>query len=372
MGSTYKRNGIWYVDLRVKGRRVRKKAGKSKTLAELLLKDLELKAERNQLGFLEHKETPLEGFVKEFLEYSKANHRESTVKRYKSSLDNFLTFIKKKTNIKLLSDITPQTIEKYKTYRKTVKVAKNGTKSKNTKMGTVKEGAKSYTINFEIMTLKTMFNLAVKWRKLEKSPATGVKSLKVEDSKPRRFLTEGESRLLLEEAPKECYPIFFTFLATGMRRAELVNLEWDDVNLKNRIIKIQRKSFWKPKTGEREIPINPELMVVLNKLHKKGNFVFTDKTGGQINADWIREQLVKTAKKAGIKKLTEVHALRHTFASQLNKLKVDAPTIQKLMGHSSIETTMIYVHQTTDQLRDAVKKLDFAPKPDKETTVKIA
>ena len=372
MGATYNRKGIWYVDLRVKGKRVRRKAGKSKALATLLLKDLELKAERNQLGFLDHKETPLEGFVKEFLEYSKANHRESTGKRYKSSLDNFLAFIKKKTKIKLLSDITPDIIEKYKIYRKTAKVAKNGTKSKKAKLGTVKEGAKSYTINFEIMTLKTMLNLAVRWKHLESSPALGVKPLKVEDSKPRRFLTEGESRLLLEESSKECYPIFFTFLNTGMRRAELVNLEWDDVDLKSRIIKIQRKSFWKPKTGEREIPINPELAIVLNKLPRRGEFVFSAKSGNQINADWVREQLVKTAKKAEIKKLTEVHALRHTFASQLNKLNVDLPTIQKLMGHSSIETTMIYTHQTTSQLRDAVKKLDLTPKASKEKTIKIA
>ena len=50
MGAIYKRKGIWYVDLRVNGQRVRKKAGKSKNLAELLLKDLEIKTQRNQTG----------------------------------------------------------------------------------------------------------------------------------------------------------------------------------------------------------------------------------------------------------------------------------------------------------------------------------
>jgi len=57
--------------------------------------------------------------------------------------------------------------------------------------------------------------------------------------------------------------------------------------------------------------------------------------------------------------LTELHALRHTFASHLLMNGVDIPSVQKLMGHRSVETTMIYTHQTTDHLRSAVAKLQF-------------
>jgi site-specific recombinase XerD len=56
----------------------------------------------------------------------------------------------------------------------------------------VGQGAKGYTVNFELTALRTLFNLAIKWGYLEKNPASAVKLLKTDDSKPRRFLTEEE------------------------------------------------------------------------------------------------------------------------------------------------------------------------------------
>ncbi len=371
MGKTYKRKGIWYVDLRVNGRRVRKKAGKSKHLAELYLKDLELKAERNQLGFLERREIALGDFVQEFLKYSAANHRPPTTARYRAALDNFQRFIKQETKVKRLSEITTEIVEKYKTWRRTTPVARNGADPQRVIPSAVNKGAKSYTVNFEVMTIKTILNLAVKWKYLETSPAHGVKKLKNEDTKPRRFLSEAECKRLLVEAPKALFPIFFTFMNTGMRRAELVNLEWADVDFDQRILRIRRKPFWMPKTGEREIPVNEELLLVLRRLPKRGNFVFTDEKGKQLNADSVRKELVHIARKANIPNLTELHALRHTFASQLNKQGVDLPSIQKLMGHNSIETTMIYTHQTTQHLREAVSRLKLSPNAVKAVVVRI-
>ena len=359
MGKTYERNGVHYVDLRIQGRRIRKKAGKSKKLAELLLKDLEIKAERGQLGFLDRKEISLKDFFDQFKEYSKANHRPATQARYKSVVDNFILFIQKETAINKISQISVDAIEKYKIYRRSVPVARNGANVENVRKEAVGHGVKGYTLNFEITALRTIFNLAIQWKYLDKNPASGVKLIKTDDSKKRRFLTGEECKKLLENASKEDYPIFATFLNTGMRRAELVNLEWTDIDLEQGTIKIQRKSFWLPKTGEREIPTNWDIFDILRRLPKRGNFVFTDEKGKQLNPDEIRRNLVETAKKAGIKDLTEVHALRHTFASQLLMKGVDLPSVQKLMGHSSIETTMIYTHQTTDHLKQAVSKLKF-------------
>jgi len=187
-----------------------------------------------------------------------------------------------------------------------------------------------------------------------------VKGLKTDDSKKRRFLTDIESEWFLQHTPHEDYPIFFTFLNTGMRRGELVNLEWSDIDFENSVIKIQKKSFWLPKTGEREIPMNPELRLLLERVPKKSNFVFPSPMGKKFKEDKIRQKLIKIAKAAGIPNLTEVHALRHTVASRLIAKGTDLPTVQKLMGHSSIETTMIYSHQTTEQLRNAVEKLSSA------------
>lgn len=360
MGQTRKRGAYWYVDLYVGSKRYRKRISKSKHLAELALKDIEVKAERNQLGFLEQKEIAVEDFIKQFLTHSAANNRPSTTTRYRSALDNFLRFIKSEAKIVRLGDVTQEAIEKYKAWRKSVPVAKNGSNSSKVKPSSVRKGAKSYTVNFELTTIKTLFILAVKWKYLDKSPAEGVKPLKAEDSKPRRFLTDAECERLLRACEPEYYPIFFTLIHTGMRKAEILNLEWSDLNFKRRIIKIQRKAFWIPKTGEREIPMSDAVAATLENVPKQSHFVFPDEDGEAMDPNFLRKQLIRIAQNAGIYDLTEVHALRHTFASRLLMRNVDLPSVQKLMGHSAIETTLIYSHQTTDHLREAVEKLSAA------------
>ncbi len=216
MGQIRKRGAYWYVDLYVGSRRYRKRISKSKHLAELALKDIEVKAERNQLGFLEQKEISLPEFIQLFLDHSKANNRPSTTTRYGSALDNFQRFIKAETKIVRLGDVTSEALEKYKAWRKTVPVAKNGAKPERVKKpGAVRKGAKSYTVNFELTAFKTMFLLAVKWKYLDKSPADGVKLLKAEDSKPRRFLTDAERERLLKACEPEYYPIFLPLSIPG-------------------------------------------------------------------------------------------------------------------------------------------------------------
>jgi len=105
--------------------------------------------------------------------------------------------------------------------------------------------------------------------------------------------------------------------------------------------------------------MNESAVEILMKLPKRGSFVFSDKKGNKLNPDLIRLRLAETAKRAKVEDLTEVHALRHTFASQLIANGVDLPSVQKLMGHTNIQTTMIYTHQTTDHLKNAIGKLNI-------------
>ncbi len=357
MARVYQRGKYWYIDIQRNKRRIRLRAGKTKRLAGLYLKDIELKAERNQLGFLDRKEVDLDSFIREFLTYSQTNHRYATTRRYRAALDNFVRFIQLKTRIKRLSDVTTSTIEQYKIWRKNVITEPKDADATTVKPQYCKQGAAMYTINFEVMTVKTMLNLAVKWKKLEANPARGIKKLKTDDSKKRRFLTDAECGKLLKASPLRLYPIFFILLNTGMRKGELINLEWKDIDFNRGMIKIQRKPFWVPKTGEREIPMSKKVLEVLKSLPRESDFVFTGKNGKTLAPNTLRTQLCVIAKKAGIQDLTEVHALRHTFASRLFMKGIDAPTVQKLMGHTNIQTTMIYTHQTPEHMRNAVEKL---------------
>ena len=89
------------------------------------------------------------------------------------------------------------------------------------------------------------------------------------------------------------------------------------------------------------------------------DYVFRVRESGHSH-NWLRTELIKTAKRAGIPDLTKIHTLRHTFASQLVMQGVDLPTVGKLMGHTDIETTMIYAHLAPDHLSKAVNKLPFS------------
>jgi site-specific recombinase XerD len=227
-----------------------------------------------------------------------------------------------------------------------------------------RKGARAHTINFEIGTLRAVFNMAIKWDYLKENPTKGVVRLKVNDSKQPRFLTKEECQKLLDNSSEELRNIFYVFLNTGMRKAELENLEWADVDFRRGKIKIRRKDFWKPKTGEREIPVNQGTRELLKKLKGENdkdlqsNFVFPATDGGKIK-EKLRRQLIRIAEKAKVKDLTKIHSLRHTYASHLVMKGVDLPTVQKLMGHSDIQTTMIYSHLAPDHLADAVEKLEF-------------
>ena len=366
MARIYKRNNVWYLDVNVHGRRIRKRVGTSKKLAELALKDAEVKIVREEFGFSKT-DIAIDQLIERFLEYSRTNHRPSTTARYRSVTDHLRRYLsEKQPNVVAISQLTPEILEGYKTYRKDGWVNPNGRKvdSEDDRKEYTRRGARGHTISLEMDGIKTMLNVAIRWGYLKDNPMKQVKPLKVEDAKPVRFLTTEEIQRFLAATPPDLYPIYFTFLNTGMRKAELEHLQWADIDFKRRKIRIRRKEGWQPKTGERDIPINDDLNRLLVDLKRQAKGA-TDadtvfKIGNTVRFyNRLRTELIKIAEKAEIKDLTKVHTLRHTFASHLVMQGVDLTTVKSLMGHSDIKTTMIYAHLSPDHLSDAVNKLQF-------------
>ncbi len=97
----------------------------------------------------------------------------------------------------------------------------------------------------------------------------------------------------------------------------------------------------------------------VTNIAKISHSVFGDENGGKL-ARCLRKDLIWATDQDGIKDLTKIHSLRHTFASHLVMSGVDLPSVQKLLGHSNIQTTMMYSHLTPDHLVGAVNRLAFA------------
>ena len=331
----------YFADYYVNGKRVRKSLGTSKKIADLALKDIEVQIAKGELGFTPKDQTLIKVF-EEFLKYSDTNHSPSTKKRYRAIINNLEAFLGHYPYLSKISQLNPKTFEDYKASRK-------------------QKGAANKTINIELQTIRAMFTLAIKWGYCKDNPTKGVSTMKEDNHIKPRFLSKKECRLLLENCGDELYPIFYTFLYTGMRKGELENLEWNDVDFDRKKIKIKVKDNWRPKTTEREIPINDSLLEVLRK-HKKqtqrGTYVFHQK-GQRIEPNRLRKQLIRIAKTCEFADVTKIHTLRHTFASQLVMSGVDLPTVKKLMGHSDIQTTMIYSHLADEHVDKAVEKLNF-------------
>lgn len=125
MGKIYKRGTIWYIDVSYKSRRIRKAVGSSKKIAILALKDAEVQIAKDKFGFSKN-DIALDSFIERFLEYSHAQHRESTTKRYKAVLDHFKAFLLTQTKITFLSEIGTELLDRYKIYRRGSLVNGNG------------------------------------------------------------------------------------------------------------------------------------------------------------------------------------------------------------------------------------------------------
>ncbi len=137
-----------------------------------------------------------------------------------------------------------------------------------------------------------------------------------------------------------------------MRQGELLALEWDDVDLQRRQIRISDS-----KTGDaRVVPVNELLYNILSELGPKSGKVFKNRRG--TGYSWINSAFKNAIKHAGINDF-RFHDLRHTFASWLAMKGVPLSTIGRLLGHKTAQMTMRYAHLAPDYLADVVEVLAY-------------
>ncbi len=217
-------------------------------------------------------------------------------------------------------------------------------------------GLKPASINRNVTILKHMLRKAVEWNMVEEDVLKRVRVVKhlQANNQRLRFLSKEECKELIKNCSPHLKPIVITALNTGMRKGEILNLKWDQVDLKHGFILLDIT-----KNGERrEIPINATLKMTLQGLIRRLDmpYVFYDQNTGKPFKN-VKGSFATACRRA---KITDFrfHDLRHTFASHLVMSGVDLATVRELLGHKSITMTLRYSHLAPSHKVNAVNILD--------------
>jgi len=220
------------------------------------------------------------------------------------------------------------------------------------------EGKKPATVNRHLATLKHMFAKAVEWELLDEDTLKRVRRAKQlpENNRRLRYLSVEECRDLIHACTPHVRSIVITALNTGMRKKEILSLEWEKhIDLRHGFILLDVT-----KNGERrQIPITPMLRETLQGIVRRVGvpYVFVDRDGNRLKD--VKTAFNGALRRAGIKDF-HFHDLRHTFASHLVMGGVDLATIKDLLGHKDFKMTLRYSHLAPAHKTAALAILDGA------------
>lgn len=346
-GSVVKRSGSWYAVYRFGKRQKWEKVGTSKKSAEIILtKRLE---SLNSGSFTEDRKILFADFARKWLnDYAKVSVKQSTFDSYEVIFRVHLNPYYGKC---WLHRITAGDIQGFISQ----KISKEGLSPKS-------------VVNF-LIPLKEMLKHAIFWGYLRFDPSISIKRPRIEYEE-MDFLSPEEIRLFLHHVRPKFYALFLTAVLTGIRRGELLALQWGDVDWNSSQIVIRRSLYKgalvspKSKHSCRRIVMTPMLNHVLEQHHllsrnAESDLVFSSTNGQFIDADHlIRREFLPALDRAGLRRI-RFHDLRHTYASLLIAQCENIKFIQSQLGHSSAKTTLDrYGHLMPNLENDAARRLD--------------
>lgn len=295
----------------------------------------------------------MQGHVNGFLKYLiiEKNTSSNTNVKYKSDLIKLSNFLKNKFNITEPAEVETCHIRLYLDYIKE------------------KSNLIPSSMGNKIAVIKSFFSYLHITEAIPRNPAFQIKKPRANKKLPK-FLNDIELEKLLT-APDRTHStrqikfkirdkLILTMLAyTGIRKSELLHLDWHDVNLGQKYIVIRNS---KNKT-DRIVPLHDRVMNLLDvylsqRLLLKNYALFTGEKDNRLSKNSL-DNLYKTYLiLSGLSgKGYTIHSLRHTFATRLLNKNVNLYKIKSLLGHRSIESTEIYLHVTSKGLRDSINLL---------------
>lgn len=223
------------------------------------------------------------------------------------------------------------------------------------------DGLSNSSINRKISSLKSFYKFLLKTKQIETSPLLKHKALKSQKKIQIPF-SENELDMVLNQIKyKPGFEgvrdklIVDLFYATGIRRAELINLKISNVDLSNGNIKVLGK-----RNKERIIPILPIIESQIQKYLaeraqvqgvKDADFFFIMLNGVKLNDSFVYRLINYYFSNVSEKVKKSPHILRHTFATHLLNNGADINSVKELLGHSSLASTQVYTHNSLAELQ---------------------
>ena len=227
------------------------------------------------------------------------------------------------------------------------------------------KGCSATTIQRRLSALRSFYRFGLTRGYVTKNPARGIVGPKRSRPLPQ-FLRESEMNRLLDDVPvgdsyRELlgYIIVLVFYSTGMRLAELVGLDDDNIDFDTRVIKVLGKG-----SKQRLIPFAEELEEGLKiyvarrdaEVVRKDKAFFVDQRGQRVKRGAVQNSVRASLAKVTSMKKRSPHVLRHTFATAMLNNEAGLESVKKLLGHESLSTTEIYTHTTFEQLKKIYDK----------------
>ncbi|MGI9860406.1 tyrosine recombinase XerC [Moorella naiadis] len=229
-------------------------------------------------------------------------------------------------------------------------------------------GRQRASINRKLAALRAFYRFLLRTEQITNNPVALLAGLRQEKKLPR-YLDSGEINKLLNVPATTALglrdrAILETLYASGIRVAELVGLDREDLDLEAGYARVLGKG-----RRERIVPLGHYAIKTLQDYLHRGrpelatrrnppevDALFLNHLGGRLTVRGVRERLYHYVAKAALTAGISPHALRHTFATHLLEGGADLRVVQELLGHVRLATTQIYTHISQARLREVYQK----------------
>jgi integrase len=215
------------------------------------------------------------------------------------------------------------------------------------------------SINRELQVLRRLLHLAAEWGTLDQP--TKVKMLPGE--RHREFvLSPAEEAKYLAAAPEPLASVAATLAETGMRPEECYRFRWEHITWVNGRHGTLLVTHGKTAAARRILPMTPNVRAILESRWESAGrplegFVWPAPTkSGHLEPSSLKKQHLRALKQSGVRPFV-LYSIRHTFLTRLGTSGVDAWTLARIAGHSSIAISNRYVHPSEDSVLNAVARI---------------